>query len=572
MKMLTSRVKTGLMLLSGFLSSAGFAQVDFIVPDTVCIRDSMQAVNLSREASTYYWNFCSGDLAYVPEGQNLTDIGQVNGPSFIDIIKTPEGFYSFITNHVDGSVTRNFFGNSLLNDPVSVNLGSAGGIDHLEGIQVIEDDGHWYAFITGGIGAESSLIRLDFGTSPANTPLVENLGNIGDLSYPIDLFMYKDDGGWTGLTVNYTTGTLTRFVFNQGPGNPPEGENLGNPAEMNKPCGLHAIIENGNWLVFVTNFGSHTISRLDFGNSLLHMPTGTNIGGSGTLSSPFDLTMIRDCERIFGLAVNHYDGELVRLDFGDDIYAAPVFRNVGNIGGMVQPHGLSEVFRDKDVLYVLTANINNTLTRMYFPPCDNASLSSSTDRNPPRLTYNQPGEYNVSLMLDEGLPTQEVGCRHIVVFDNPVVTLGNDTTLLPGTTVTLGPGDGYSRYAWTTGETTASIQASHPGEYGVEVTDSNGCSSSATITVSMELHIPKFFTPNGDAYNDTWEIEYFRINPGATIEIFDRFGVRITSYRGHEPGWDGTFRGSPAKSDSYWYVIVFDDGSKTETGYVTIVR
>jgi gliding motility-associated-like protein len=88
----------------------------------------------------------------------------------------------------------------------------------------------------------------------------------------------------------------------------------------------------------------------------------------------------------------------------------------------------------------------------------------------------------------------------------------------------------------------------------------------------MELYIPKFFTPNGDTYNDTWEIEYFRINPDATVEIFDRFGVRIISYRGHERGWDGTYRGNPVKSDSYWYVITFDDGSAPKTGYVTVVR
>ena len=29
----------------------------------------MQAVNLSRDASSYYWNFCSGNLSYVPEGE-----------------------------------------------------------------------------------------------------------------------------------------------------------------------------------------------------------------------------------------------------------------------------------------------------------------------------------------------------------------------------------------------------------------------------------------------------------------------------------------------------------------------
>jgi gliding motility-associated-like protein len=548
------------------------AQVDFSVPDTVCIRDSMQAVNLSRAASSYYWNFCSGNLAYVPEGENITDIGQVNGPSFIDIVKTTNGFYSFITNHVDGTLTRNYFGNSLLNPPVSENLGSLCGIEHLEGIQVVEDNGKWIGFVCGGIGSESSLISIAFGSSPEGMPAVTNLGNIGELSYPIDLFMYKENSTWTGLTVNYTNSTLSRLVFNDGLENPPVGENLGNPADLNKPCGLHALLENGNWYVFVTNFGSNTLSRLDFGSSLRNVPSGVNLGGSGTLSSPFDLTMIRDCERIFGLVVNHYPSEVVRIDFGDNILAEPVFQNVGNIGHMYQPHGLSDVFRDKDVVYVLTANINNTITRMYFPPCNNASVSFSTDRNPPRITYNAPGEYNISLVLDEGLPTQETVCKRIIVFDNPDITLGNDTCLLPGTSITLSPGDNYRTYDWTTGETTSNIEVSHPGQYGVMVTDSNGCSASAAVIVCIELYIPKFFTPNGDTFNDRWEIEYFRTNPDATIEIFDKFGNRIISYRGSDPGWDGTSHGKSVKADSYWYVISFDDGSPSLKGYVSVVR
>jgi gliding motility-associated-like protein len=572
MKGIPTGIRWGALLMLCLNPETGRAQIDFTVPDTVCIRDSMQAVNISRAASSYYWNFCSGNLAYVPEGENLTDIGQVNGPSFIDIVKTTDGYYSFITNHVDGTLTRNYFGNSLLNSPVSENLGSAGGIDHLEGIQVVEDNGKWYGFVCGGIGSESSLIRVEFGTSPDGMPAFTNLGNIGELSYPIDLLMYKENNIWTALTVNYTTATLSRLIFNNGLENPPDGENLGNPADFDKPCGLHAMLENGNWLVFVTNFGSNTLSRLEFGSSLQNTPSGVNLGGSGTLSTPFDLTMIRDCERIFGLVVNHYTSELVRIDFGDDIYAEPVFQNVGNIGDMHQPHGLSDVFRDKDVIYVLTANINNTLTRLYFPPCDNASISSSTDRNPPRVTYNEPGDYNISLMLDEGLPTQEVLCKRIIVFENPEITLGNDTCLLPAASMTLSPGNGYQTYYWTTGESTSSIVVSHPGQYGVEVTDTNGCGASSVITVCMELFIPEFFTPNGDSFNDRWEIEYFRTNPEATVEIFDRFGNKIITYRGDEPGWDGTYRGNPVKADSYWYVISFDDGSPTLKGSVSVVR
>ncbi len=552
--------------------SAAQVNIDFEIPDTVCINDSMQVINRSGDASSYYWNFCSGNLTYIPEGENISNIGQVNGPAFIDIVNTPEGFYSFITNHVDATLTRNFFGSSLANNPVSENLGNAGGISHIEGVQVVQDNGKWYAFITGGVGIESSLIRLEFGNSLLNQPVVTNMGNIGGLSYPMDLFLYKENDLWIGLTVNYTTNTVTRFVFNNGLNNPPDGENLGNPAGFDQPCGLHVIMENGSWLMFVTNFGSNTISRINFGNSLLNNPSGENLGGSGALASPFDFTMIRDCEMVFGLAVNHYISEVVRIDFGDNAFNSPSFRSIGNIGDMYQPHGLSDVLREHDTLFVLTANINNTLTRIFFAPCNNASPASSTQRNPPAVTYNRPGIYNVTLTLDEGLPTEQVLCKNVIVFENPDISLGNDTSLLPGTTVTLSPGNDFRAYEWSDGETTPAITVSRPGTYSVVVTDTNGCKAADQIIITMKLYIPEFFTPNSDGINDTWEIEYFRTNPEATIEIFDRSGNRLAKYRGDHNGWDGTCNGIPVKADSYWYVITFDDGSAPLRGHVTVLR
>lgn len=555
-----------------FMAVKTHPQAAFSAPDTVCIRDSMQVVNLSPPAQTWFWNFCSASLDYMPVGENIDASGQVNGPAFISVIHTDEGYYAFITNHVDGTLTRNYFAGSLNDSPVSVNLGSVSGIDHLEGIQVVEDQGEWFGFMVGGIGSSSSLIRLDFGDSPGNMLATTNLGNLGELSYPIDLFMYLEETLWIGLTINYTTNTVTRFVFSGGLENPPVAENLGNIGNLNQPCGIQPVFDGTNWYVFITNFGSHTISRLDFPGSLLNAPTSTNIGGSGDLYSPFDLTIIRDCEQIYGFVANHYANELIRLQFTGGITSIPVFESLGNVGNLYHPHGISNVFRENDRLYLLIGNINNTLTRLDFQPCSNASLAYSTVRDPPKVTYNSPGIYNVSLVLNEGLPTQETVCKDVIVFDNPEVTLGNDTSLIPGSSLILSPGNDFSNYNWSTGATSREITVNEPGTYQVEVTDTNGCEASAQIAIEISLDIPKFFTPNGDGFNDRWEITYFKIHPGATIIIYDRYGKQITSYQGEEDGWDGTYLGKPVKADSYWYVITFKNNSKPLTGYVSVVR
>ncbi len=549
-----------------------FSQAAFSVPDTVCIRDSMQVVNLSPPAQTYFWSFCSASLDYVPLGQNMDETGLVNGPAFISVVHPDNGYYAFITNHVDGTLTRQYFATSLNDSAITVNLGSVAGIDHLEGIQVLNDNGNWYGLMVGGIGSQSSLIRLEFENSPGNTPATTNLGNMGELAYPIDLFMYYDGTVWIGFTVNFTSWTITRFVFSNGLDNPPIAENLGNIGNLNQPCGIQLIFDNENWYAFITNFGNGTLSRLDFSNSLLNNPVGYNLGGFGELSSPFDLTIIRDCEQIYGFVANHYGNEIIKLQFTGGIESIPEAESLGNIGNLNHPHGMSNVFRENDKLYLLVGNVTNSITRLYFQPCANASLAYSLERNPPKVTYNAPGVYNVSLILDEGLPTQQTVCKDVVVFNNPVISLGSDTTLLPGTSIELNPGNGFELYNWSTGENTSSIVVSYPGNYIVVVTDTNGCTATSNITISVAFYIPKFFTPNGDGINDRWEIEYFQTNPGATIGIFDRFGKKLASYRGDNPGWDGTYQGKQMKADSYWYVISFDDGSKSKTGYVAIVR
>ncbi|NJK86677.1 MAG: T9SS type B sorting domain-containing protein, partial [Bacteroidales bacterium] len=564
-----NRIISGLTCAGMMVFISGFSQIDFIIPDTMCIGDSMQVQYTgSYDAQSYYWNFCSGSLDYTPNGENISDIGLVNGPAFIDLVKYNNQFYSFITNHKDGTLTRNSFGDNLLNNPVSENLGQVGGISRLEGIQVIEDNGHWYGFVVGGIGNESSLIRIDFPGGPASGQVVDNLGNPGEMSYPIDLFLYPENGTWIGFTVNYTTSTITRFVFENGLNSPPLGENLGNIGNLNNPCGVHPIFEEGVWYLFVTNFGSGTITRLDFGTSLLNTPSGTNIGGSGSIAYPFDMTIIRDCEHIFGFVINHYHSELVRMDFGTDIHSVPAYENLGNVGQMYQPHGLSEIFRENDALYFLASNVNNTITRIFFEPCTNASMASYSGKNPPRVTYNQAGIYNVSLIVDEGLPTSQTLCKNVVAFPNPDVFLGNDTSLLPGESIDLTPGEGYTLYEWSTRENSSEITVHEKGEYRVVVTDTNQCKASDAILIDIAFYIPNFFTPNGDGTNDEWTIPYFEVNPVAKIYIYDRYGKELDSFEAEE-GWDGTtYSGNPLKADTYWYVIRYDDKSKKpETGY-----
>lgn len=108
-----------------------------------------------------------------------------------------------------------------------------------------------------------------------------------------------------------------------------------------------------------------------------------------------------------------------------------------------------------------------------------------------------------------------------------------------------------------------------PGFYTAYVKDKNGCG-----TVSEDfalLNYPKYFTPNGDGYNDTWQIKFSDAEPKMNVDIFDRYGKFIIRLKGGEVGWDGTYNGNELFSTDYWFVVTREDG-KEYRGHFSLKR
>ena len=92
--------------------------------------------------------------------------------------------------------------------------------------------------------------------------------------------------------------------------------------------------------------------------------------------------------------------------------------------------------------------------------------------------------------------TNEFGCRdadtiNIILRKNPVVALGNDTSVCNGVTLTLDAGPNGTSYFWNTGATTQTTDISSAGSYITIVTNQEGCVKSDTIEVSMAGELPK---------------------------------------------------------------------------------
>lgn len=109
------------------------------------------------------------------------------------------------------------------------------------------------------------------------------------------------------------------------------------------------------------------------------------------------------------------------------------------------------------------------------------------------------------------------------------------------------------------------------GFHSVFVRDKNGCG--ITSAEAAVIGVPKFFTPNGDGFNDTWQVRGLPPEwvPGTKIFIFDRYGKLLKDMSPGSVGWDGTYRGNAMPSTDYWYRIELADG-RSLRGHFTLKR
>jgi gliding motility-associated-like protein len=112
------------------------------------------------------------------------------------------------------------------------------------------------------------------------------------------------------------------------------------------------------------------------------------------------------------------------------------------------------------------------------------------------------------------------------------------------------------------------------GEHIISVRDKSGHCNPATIN-ALIINYPKFFTPNGDGFNEVWNIPHLLAdNPNAPIFIFDRYGKLIKQITPSTGGWNGMFNGQLLPSDDYWFTVNYDekDSSKVFKSHFSLKR
>lgn len=195
-----------------------------------------------------------------------------------------------------------------------------------------------------------------------------------------------------------------------------------------------------------------------------------------------------------------------------------------------------------------------------------------SDNDTYKITVSQPGDYAVKV-------TDANGCEKTktfkVLLSEPAVITGaeikdfsaNENSVLLQYT---GVGNYEFSLDGTFFQDEPNFTNVSPGVYKAIAKDKNGCGDSNLYTIYV-LDYPRFFTPNGDGFNDLWYIKNLDQFPDYTISIFDRYGKLLKQMNQNSPGWSGQFNGRPLSSDDYWFNLIFVDG-KNVKGHFSLKR
>ncbi|ESU18459.1 hypothetical protein FCR2A7T_27460 [Flavobacterium cauense R2A-7] len=176
-------------------------------------------------------------------------------------------------------------------------------------------------------------------------------------------------------------------------------------------------------------------------------------------------------------------------------------------------------------------------------------------------TATQAGQYTVSIM------NMITGCTNVAIIDvtasNPALgaTAMVSNYFQDDQTITvIVNGNGIYEYEldhsgiWQTSNIFPHVL---PGEHTVAIRDAKGCTD-IVLEHIWTIGYPHFFTPNGDGYNDTWNIwSLEKDQPNAEIHIFDRYGKLVKQIVPSGTGWDGTFNGQLLPSTDYWFTVKY---------------
>ena len=120
------------------------------------------------------------------------------------------------------------------------------------------------------------------------------------------------------------------------------------------------------------------------------------------------------------------------------------------------------------------------------------------------------------------------------------------------------------------------------GNYTVDVSDNNGCFTSASVQINEpppgscgDVYFPNAFTPNGDALNAGFgALGNLTAISNYLLQVYNRYGELVFNTRDQYKKWDGQFKGKLLSGSYVWAASFMYKGTikREEQGSVIIIR
>ena len=184
--------------------------------------------------------------------------------------------------------------------------------------------------------------------------------------------------------------------------------------------------------------------------------------------------------------------------------------------------------------------------------------------------------------------TDSIGCSTdlqttVNTLENPTVELGANLKTEWGNIVQLKATSNGVRFWWAPTEGLSCTNCLNPlvdskekRTYTLTVQGENGCFNYDSITIIYDgiIYLPNVFTPDGDGINDIFYavgVDIAKLD----FYIFDRWGEQLFYTDDINVGWDGTYKGRLAETETYVWKVWYEDvvGNRgTLYGTVTLLK
>ena len=171
----------------------------------------------------------------------------------------------------------------------------------------------------------------------------------------------------------------------------------------------------------------------------------------------------------------------------------------------------------------------------------------------------------------------------ITLVTPPIVNAGNDVSIIQNQSLQLN-GSGTGAPMWSPASSLSNpasfVTTAKPNlttTYILTVTDSNGCVSSDTLTITVIQSVftgmvANLFTPDGDGINDNWHVEGIENFPDNEVFIYNIYGKGVFTKKAYANDWQGTYNGDQLPDGTYYYLIRFENSATVLKGSVDILK